>query len=205
MLNYQYVRDRAKVFLYMWRNPEQPWLAAPAISFIEKWIKATDIGLEFGSGRSTFWLAKRVKFLNSFEHDPDWAAKIELGLRGMAIKNVSLKLLDTGEYAIAAKSFPDENFDIVLIDGKKRDFVASGCMPKLKKGGILLIDNAERYFPKKFIRERAFDGKSSTSWSGREDWASPLWKEVGEIIESWRSFCFSNGIWDTAIFVKPPS
>ncbi len=38
------------------------------------WVRPEDVGLEWGSGRSTVWFAKRVAEITSVEHDPKWAS-----------------------------------------------------------------------------------------------------------------------------------
>jgi hypothetical protein len=59
----RYVKNRLALMAYERFNPEQPWLTRNMIEILENWLKPTDVGLEFGSGRSTTWFARRVRHL----------------------------------------------------------------------------------------------------------------------------------------------
>ena len=50
-----YIRDRIINILDALAHPADPWLTRQSINIIKKLIKPEDIGLEFGSGRSTIW------------------------------------------------------------------------------------------------------------------------------------------------------
>lgn len=56
----RYVFNRIAVLLDERRNPEHPWLTADAVRILSTLILPTDIGVEFGSGRSTKWFAQRL-------------------------------------------------------------------------------------------------------------------------------------------------
>lgn len=49
-------------------------------------------------------------------------------------------------YASHIDRFPDNYFDIVLVDGRSRPSCIWHCMPKIKAGGILVIDNSNRSY-----------------------------------------------------------
>ena len=51
-----------------------PWLTEEAIIFLEEFIEENPSAkiLEFGSGASTIWFAKKNVELFSVEHNPDW-------------------------------------------------------------------------------------------------------------------------------------
>ena len=58
-------------------NPWAPWLTAAAVTALQELLKPEDIGFEFGSGRSTVWLARRVRLLHSMEHVPEWYGRVQ--------------------------------------------------------------------------------------------------------------------------------
>jgi hypothetical protein len=58
------------------RNPENPWLTKQAVHFLSQTLRADDVGIEFGSGRSTIWFARRLRHLISVENNPLWYAKV---------------------------------------------------------------------------------------------------------------------------------
>jgi len=63
---------KVKVTLYEWSHSNYPWLTQQANLILSTLLKPTDMGLEWGSGRSTIWFTQRVKYLTSVEHDEAW-------------------------------------------------------------------------------------------------------------------------------------
>ena len=49
------------------------------------------------------------------------------------------------------KGVKNKSLDFILIDGKIRDFSTLESIPKIKSGGMLIIDNFQRYLPSKSI------------------------------------------------------
>lgn len=98
--------------------------------------------LEFGCGDSTIWLSKLCDRVTSIEHDPDWFAKIQ-----PQVPNVEL-LLEHRPYYNVCQRYPDETFDIVLVDGRNRKGCIRESALKVKPGGLLLLDDAEREYYK---------------------------------------------------------
>lgn len=66
----RYLRDRFGVMLFQRRHPDAPGLSPEAVSLLSTLLEPTHAGLEWGSGRSTIWFARRVAELVSVEHDP---------------------------------------------------------------------------------------------------------------------------------------
>lgn len=68
-------------------------------------------------------------------------------------------------YVKVIDGFRDNYFDIVLIDGRSRPSCISHSLKKVKKGGLLILDNAERkyyleqklLYPEEFSLELAFN------------------------------------------------
>lgn len=98
--------------------------------------------LEFGCGDSTVWLSQRSDRVTSIEHDPAWIARI-----GPQAPNVELRLRNRPYYDVCGE-YPDETFDIVLVDGRNRKGCIRYSYTKLKQGGLLLLDDAEREYYK---------------------------------------------------------
>jgi predicted O-methyltransferase YrrM len=117
-------------------------------------------GLEFGSGRSTTWFAGRLGSLTSVEHDARWYAQVRAKLDRRQIANVDLKLipLDHSEseperadynpapaYVAVLDEFRDRSLDLVVVDGHYRTTCVKRSVPKLKPGGLLLVDDTEMW------------------------------------------------------------
>jgi hypothetical protein len=48
----------------------------------------------------------------------------------------------TPKYVTEIESSPDESLDFCLIDGHYRQACLRACLPKLKKGGFLIVDDS---------------------------------------------------------------
>jgi predicted O-methyltransferase YrrM len=200
----RYVYYRTRQFLYERAHPDDPWLTPAAIGLLTRLLRPVDRGAEFGSGRSTLWFAARVAALTSVEHDQRWheAVAARLGERGL--RNVEYVLapgdqpMERGAqsaYARIALTFPDDSLDFALVDGHYRDYAAKFIMPKLRPGGLLIIDNVNWYLP--------CQSRSPNSRTAALGPAAGAWAEVGRELAGWRTIWTSSGVWDTAIFIKP--
>ncbi|HUN36327.1 MAG TPA: class I SAM-dependent methyltransferase [Trebonia sp.] len=200
----RYVRDRTRQMMYERAHPDAPWLTPAAIRLLSTLLRPTDRGAEFGSGRSTSWFAARVAALTSVEHDPRWHEAVTAVLNDRGLCNVEYILatedqpLDRGgesAYARAALAFPDTSLDFALVDGHYRDYSAKFIMPKLKPGGMLIIDNVNWYLP---CQSKAPNSRTAALGPATGVWAE-IWRELTE----WRTIWTSSGVWDTAIFIRP--
>ncbi len=168
-------------------------------------LRPSDIGAEFGSGRSTLWLARRCAHLISVEHDPVWHAKVAEVLAEQEITNVDYQCHPEGEsdqtgelsrYVQVARLFGDQTIDFALVDGSYRDYVALSVLPKIKPGGMLIIDNVNWFLPS--------PTRSPNSRRPSQAPATTAWDQVAVQLADWRRIWTSSGVWDTAIFVKAP-
>ena len=130
---------------------------------------------EYGSGGSTLFWISRVQEVVSVEHDTSWYSNMKKQLDEQAIQNFKYILAepvnDPGfekkrfenpddyissgpdyngknfeQYAKSIDSYPDDYFDIVVVDGRARPSCIKHGIPKLKKNGWLIIDNSERKY-----------------------------------------------------------
>jgi hypothetical protein len=156
---------------YLLRAPS-PWITFDAIETLRSRMHDGMRVFEYGSGGSTlFWLRWRVE-LCSVEHDPDWyeivRRKLPAGVpvdyrlvapEPFAQENLLLDPADPLAYASADAAFrgrtfrryaaqiddfPDGHFDVVLVDGRARPACIRHAAPKVKPGGVLVLDNADR-------------------------------------------------------------
>lgn len=149
------------------RSPLQdhlPWMPFDANSYLNRTLKPTDHVLEFGSGGSTLFFAKRVSRVVSIEHDSAWGALVQQKLTTLGYAHVEYRLVppEPGEHPDATsdvaaykgqnfcrylqqcESFEANSFDVIIIDGRVRNQCAEAAFPALKPGGILVLDNADR-------------------------------------------------------------
>lgn len=204
----RYFIRRVGQILYQRKHPDAPWLTPAAVLLLSEWLKPGDAGLEWGSGRSTLWFAKRVKRLTSIEQDSAWFERVGMLLRDQGLQakvdyryiECTLKEFDEPEahpYADVAQEFEDGSLDFALVDGGIRFPCMRQVLPKLKPGGLLVLDNANRYVP------NLVDGKHTTVHEPRSQTLSSKWKVLLEELGSWRAIHTSDGIWDTRFWVKP--
>ena len=177
----------------------QPWLVFDAIDFLNTLPLKGKKVFEYGSGGSTlFWLNRGSECI-SIEHDPAWyntMLPILSGQHGIDYRLVQPELFDTDElqdisdprqylsadilaeglsfknYVRQIDLFPDEFFDIVLIDGRARPACIMHSTIKVRIGGYIIVDNSDRdyYFSK---TSASLDNFSRQDFSG----AAPLYPQ----------------------------
>jgi predicted O-methyltransferase YrrM len=191
-------------FLYRRKHPNHPWLARSANSILESFLTKDDVGLEFGSGKSTVWFAERVSALTSIEHDPAWHDKVTKALALRELRNVDCLLVrkdvedgegDCAAYVQIAEKFPMNSFDFVLVDGAYRDSCALASMQLVRPGGILIIDDAHWFLPS--------ESTTSEARTLAQGPASLRWAEFMEAVTRWRRIWTTDGIHDTILYFKP--
>ncbi|WP_294536071.1 hypothetical protein [uncultured Rhodoblastus sp.] len=207
-ISLSYVINRISQMAYQKLHPDAPWLTGGAIAFLDQWLRPDDTGVEWGSGRSTLWFAKRVAHLTSIEDNRQWAKIV----RNMLVEN---GIGDTVDYRFVAISQDVKgpsspyvqcvanilpgSIDFCLVDGDLRDHCALAAIDLLKPSGLLIIDNAERYLPREPV-SRSPNSRSMKSGHESEEWA-----KFSSAIDGWRCFWTSNGVSDTAFWIKPCS
>src|SRR5579862_909721 len=70
---------------------ELPWLAYAAIDFLDDFLKPNMTVCEYGSGGSTLFFARRVKWVFSIEDNQEWFRVVSEKLRAKSIGNVTMK------------------------------------------------------------------------------------------------------------------
>jgi hypothetical protein len=100
-------------------------------------------------------------------------------------------------YAGVADEVADATLDFVLVDGQMRLRCAEKALAKLKPGGLLALDGANRYLP------NAFEGRFTTIQHTRTEPLNQEWRRVQERLRTWRAIGTSDGLWDTRFWIKP--
>lgn len=143
-----------------------PWMTYEAIAWLDSVLESNMKVFEWGSGGSTFFFADRVQCVFTVEHDQDWFSNVKLELEDEGVGNVDISLhpaemaspenlefqpslphfsgLSFRSYARAIDKYPDNSFDMVVVDGRARIACARRAIGKIKPGGYLLVDNMER-------------------------------------------------------------
>ncbi len=123
-----------------------PWLTHKAIIFLDQFMKTRPNAkvLEFGSGSSTLWFAQRTKNLVSVEHAVQWFDEVGKILNANPKCFTVKRIFHTVPYYSVCEDFTDNYFDLILVDGRNRNGCIKHAIRILKRGGVLMLDNAER-------------------------------------------------------------
>ena len=181
-----------------------PWLNHGAVKWLRSNLTPDMIGYEWGSGRSTVFFARFMKRLVSLEHKKKWFRKVQGLMAECGVNNVDYYLIPPGGEPSSASAvrphiwddlqytprkpeftayfdhilrYPDEFFDVVLVDGRARVECALNALDKIKPGGFLILDNSE--------------------WE--------KYRPIFGAVIGWERLVFENGVWQTTIFQKPRS
>ncbi|GAK99342.1 hypothetical protein JCM19314_3387 [Nonlabens ulvanivorans] len=116
-----------------------PWFTYPAIEYLKQLDLKNKLMLEWGgTGSSSAFFAKRVKGLYSIEHNEEWYKEV----LSQEIPNHNLFLADSN-YITIADDF-NKLFDIICIDGIKRNACVKKSLSIMNKGGLIILDNSDR-------------------------------------------------------------
>jgi len=145
-----------------------PWWTYQATDAVAEFLARLDgraRAFEYGSGASTVWLARRAGSVDAVEHEAGWAARVrELlastpGLRCEptvhvpAVPLTPRPLVASGAPSGQGMEFSgyvhaiddvEGDFDLVLVDGRARADVLLHVLDRVRPGGMVLLDDAQR-------------------------------------------------------------
>ncbi|NJN41371.1 MAG: class I SAM-dependent methyltransferase [Flammeovirgaceae bacterium] len=191
---------RYKIFKLF--NPLSPWTSQASIQIFKKILNTEMKGFEYGSGNSTLFFAQRLQHLTSVEHNKEWHQIVNKKLTQTGTSNIDYHLiprhdrteerfsfhsdfnLDDSSFSVRTeysnyfsfiKKYPDQYFDFIIVDGRARVECCLNAIPKLKPGGIFVLDNSDR--------ER--------------------YQPIFLVLSSWKQITTTTGLFDTTIWFKP--
>jgi len=168
---YRILRPILKVRYFFFRkfNNPCPWLSPSSVRFLKNYLTKEMSGLEFGSGISTLFIAPKVNQLISVEHNEQWYQMISDRFKNERISNVDYRFIaqndsiqfsaksfemteklgfevrkDYVNYYMTVESIPDNSLDFLLVDGRARPECLYYAFSKMKKNGLVILDNSER-------------------------------------------------------------
>jgi precorrin-6B methylase 2 len=141
-----------------------PMMTFRAVAWLRRYLQPRMQIFEYGSGGSTPFFARRVEHVVSVEHDPEWYARTEERLRSLGLDNCTYVLrpaqpganerfastdpayrgLNFEAYVKTIAGYPDRRFDLVSVDGRARVACVLEAIAKVRSGGFLLLDDADR-------------------------------------------------------------
>lgn len=145
---------------------ELPWITYGAINWLNNHLTKDMLLFEWGSGGSTAFFSQRVKQVVTVEHDPVWYQDVSDFLKKKEYKNVSLTLVEPvqgqnidpwykstdeklsghsfEQYIKQIDIYPDNYFDVIIVDGRARPGCMKQALTKVKPGCYLILDNSDR-------------------------------------------------------------
>lgn len=141
------------------RSSRSPWWNRRAIRYLSERLCPGDRVFEWGSGASTVWLIKQGAVVTSIEDDSEWVANVRRdcpeadirliqGAASGTIMGYEPALIDRSRpyydnYVGAIDEFPDDSFDVIIVDGQSRPECFQRALTKVKPGGLLIIDDSD--------------------------------------------------------------
>jgi predicted O-methyltransferase YrrM len=198
----RYIGDRLALAYDQRRSSDAPWWPKDARRHMGDMLRPTDTCLEWGSGRSTVWLSARTHSVHSIEHDREWYARVRGDLAAKGVSPDAVQLLEANSpngpenspYVRAVDQFSEAELDVCIVDGEHRGKCALAAVPALAPGGLLLVDDIHWFLDHPTYAPHARQGKGP-----RDD----DWRQFGELVADWRCVWTTDGVTDTAIWIKP--
>jgi hypothetical protein len=154
-------------------SEESAWINFAAIDYLDQWLKLDHRVFEFGGGGSTLYFLKRAGFVSTVENHGEWFPILENAVKekgyqhwngffteGVPDGSGSTRFIENPldyksnvpqyahlrfeNYARCIEQYPEASFDVILVDGRARPSCIYHAIPRLKIGGLLVIDNNER-------------------------------------------------------------
>jgi hypothetical protein len=171
-----------------------PWISFPVIDFLIENLNPESKVFEYGGGGSTLFFLERAREVVTVEHNKEWFGilSLNIGKNGKwkplfvepePASNFDDKhFADPDSYFSTEKDFANKNFkkyasaidtyengyfDVVLVDGRVRPSCMKHGVPKVKKGGYLILDNSDRpYYLEYFLKHDAHLFEEVINYSG---------------------------------------
>ncbi|TXF90970.1 class I SAM-dependent methyltransferase [Neolewinella aurantiaca] len=118
-----------------------PWLTYSLNKILDNRLGKEVKVYEFGSGFSTLFFAKRVKHVYTIEYDKKW---YDL-LIGQLPENTTIDFSEFEQPGYVANIIDvPELFDLIVIDGRRRNECAANAINKVAEGGVIIFDDTHR-------------------------------------------------------------
>lgn len=171
-----------------------PWISFPVIEFLKNNLKSDSKVFEYGGGGSTLFFLNRAAEVVTVEHNKEWfeilssnigkstkwkplfiepEASVDFNVNSFSNPDAYFSTEKEFEnknfkkYAASIDSYADSYFDVVLVDGRVRPSCMKHGIPKVKKGGYLILDNSDRpYYLEYFLKHDAHLFEEVIGYSG---------------------------------------
>lgn len=148
-----------------------PWMTFEAIRFLGQFVTSSSRVFEWGMGGSTLFFLDHTSHVVSVDHDPVWFDRLQGILQGnkgwvghkvepkrltgsetldptdsdlYGSSNPDFKYHSFEDYVRVIDRYDDASFDVIVVDGRARPACTKHAISKLRTGGVIVLDNAER-------------------------------------------------------------
>lgn len=143
-----------------------PWIVFDSIDYLNSISFENKSIFEWGSGGSTLFFIKKDANVISVEHNLDWYnLMLKFIPKNQAVSYIytpkketlvkkdaknpfdyysNIEPGDYKEYVTIINRYPDNYFDLILIDGRSRASCIFYSLKKIKIGGIIVVDDTYR-------------------------------------------------------------
>lgn len=118
-----------------------PWYTFPAIEYLSQFDYADKKIFEFGCGYSTAFWAQRAQKVKTIEDNLSW---YDRWCKEFDFANLDLLWRDEGEGYENALLETAGKFDVIVIDGKRREECSKAAVVRLAPGGMIILDDSDR-------------------------------------------------------------
>lgn len=125
-------------------RPELPWISYSAIAVLKANLTKSSRVLEFGSGMSTIWYAKRAGNVYSVEDYKPWFDKVNEIIKRRGLRNIHYQFANAAPRYSSFMANDQTGFDLVMVDGSHRSACIDNAARLIRPGGILYLDNSDK-------------------------------------------------------------
>lgn len=137
-----------------------PWLPFRLIDELGERIGPDSRVFEYGGGGSTLWFLDRGAEVVTVEHDASWCRALATLTKSSRWTLLERTGTSFGDYVAAITDYPDQFFDLVVVDGRERVRCAQAARSKVAPGGWLVFDDIDR--------SRYAEGLAAIDWPRRD-------------------------------------
>ncbi len=118
-----------------------PWYTYPAIEYLVQFDYQNKKIFEYGCGYSSAFWAERALNVTSIEDNQTY---FERWKKEFNMQNLNICYREEGEIYEKAIFEDETKYDVIVIDGKRREECAQAAVQKLADGGMIILDDSDR-------------------------------------------------------------
>lgn len=147
------------------RGNPLPWMNYSAIAFLDGRLNKSMSLFEYGSGYSTLYWANKVGSVTSVEYNESWYEEIKKSKPGN-VQLIYQEIEPNGKYCRTINNYAGGEYDIVVVDGRKRVECAQMALSKISPSGVIILDDAHREEYQEIFARLKSEGFSSIVFEG---------------------------------------